>query len=86
MMTLDRYLDTAGAKTLSALAIEIGVSKGRLSQLRNLMEWPPELALKVEEATDNALNASELSAVVARAREATPPPAKPEPKTQDVAA
>lgn len=69
MMTLDRYLAADGAKTLSALAIEIGVSKGRLSQLRNLTEWPPELALKVEEATDGRLNASQLSAVVARARD-----------------
>lgn len=67
-MTLDRYLTTEGAKTLSALAIEIGVSKGRLSQLRNLTEWPPELALKIEAATGGSLNASELSAVIARAR------------------
>ncbi len=67
-MTLDTYLSRDGAKSLTALSIEIGVSKGRLSQLRNLTEWPPELALKVEQATDGILSASELSTVVASAR------------------
>lgn len=69
-MTLDGYLETTGAKTLTALSLEVGVSKGRLSQLRHAKEWPAELALRVEDATQGALNAAELSPVVARARAA----------------
>jgi DNA-binding transcriptional regulator YdaS (Cro superfamily) len=69
-MTLDTYLALEGAKSLTALSLEIGVSKGRLSQLRHLTEWPPELALKVEKATEGQLDASRLSAVVADARAA----------------
>lgn len=69
-MTLDQYLAKDGAKTLTALSLEIGVSKGRLSQLRHATDWPPDLALKVEAAVGGALDASALSQVVARAREA----------------
>lgn len=69
-MTLDAYLASPGAKTLTALSLEIGISKGRLSQLRHERAWPPELALKIEEATGGALNASELSELVAKARAA----------------
>lgn len=69
-MTLSDYLNAPGAKTLTALSLEVGVSKGRLSQLRDLTEWPPELALKIEKATDSALNATDLSKVVADARAA----------------
>lgn len=69
-MTLDGYLETEGAKSLTALSAEIGVSKGRLSQLRHSKEWPPELALKAEKATDSALDASSLSRVVKDARQA----------------
>lgn len=68
-MTLDTYLASAGAKSLTALATEIAISKGRLSQLRHSTDWPPDLALRVETATDGALNASGLSAVIASARE-----------------
>jgi DNA-binding transcriptional regulator YdaS (Cro superfamily) len=69
-MTLDTYLDGTGAKSLTALSIEIGISKGRLSQLRHSTDWPPELAMKIENATDGKLNASELSPVIAQARKA----------------
>lgn len=69
-MTLSDYLTAPGAKTLTALSLEVGVSKGRLSQLRDLTEWPAELALKIEKATDGALNATDLSKVVADARAA----------------
>lgn len=68
-MTLNTYLAQAGAKSLTDLAAEIGISKGRLSQLRHLSEWPADLALKVEAATDGALSASSLSEIVARARQ-----------------
>lgn len=68
-MTLNTYLERKGAKTLTALATEMGVSKGRLSQLRNSTDWPADLALKVESVTGGALNASVLSSIVARARE-----------------
>ena len=69
-MTLNDYLNRAGAKSLTELALELGVSKGRLSQLRNASEWPPDLALRLEDATAGALNASSLSDVVAKARAA----------------
>ena len=67
-MTLDTYLERAGSKTLTALSVEMGVSKGRLSQLRNSTDWPPELAMRAEIATDGSLNASALSPVIAQAR------------------
>ena len=69
-MTLDTYLAQPNAKSLTALALEVGISKGRLSQLRHKTDWPPELALKVEQATDGAINASWLSHTVATARAA----------------
>ena len=68
-MTLDGYLATPGAKSLTALALEVGCSKGRLSQLRDAVDWPPTLALDIERATDGALDAGMLSPVVARARQ-----------------
>lgn len=68
-MTLDTYLKRDDAKSLTALSVEIGVSKGRLSQLRDALDWPPDLALRIEDATAGALNASLLSPTVAKARQ-----------------
>lgn len=68
-MTLEKYLKRPDAMTLTQLAAEIGISKGRLSQLRGSAEWPAELALTAESKTGGALNASMLSTVVARARQ-----------------
>lgn len=68
MTTLAEYLATDDAKTLTALSAELGVSKGRLSQLRDATEWPPELAMKAEAATGGVLNAATLSQVVRQAR------------------
>lgn len=70
MKTLATYLASKGAKKPAELCLELGISKGRLSQLRNETAWPPELALKLEEATGGAINASDLSEVVAKARAA----------------
>lgn len=53
----------------SKIAAAIGVSKARISQLRDRNDWPPELALAVERVTSGAVNASDLSPVVALARE-----------------
>jgi DNA-binding transcriptional regulator YdaS (Cro superfamily) len=69
-MTLDQYLKRDDAPTMTALAEKIGVSTGRLSQLRDKTDWPPDLALKAEAATGGALSASGLSDVIARARKA----------------
>jgi DNA-binding transcriptional regulator YdaS (Cro superfamily) len=69
MMTLDQYLAADGAVTLTALSASLGISKGRLSQLRTATEWPAELALTAERETNGALNASHLSSVIAKARE-----------------
>lgn len=67
-MTLDEYLSREGAVRLTKLAEDMEVSKGRLSQLRNSTDWPPDLALKAEAATGGEINASDLSPVIARAR------------------
>jgi DNA-binding transcriptional regulator YdaS (Cro superfamily) len=69
-MTLDTYLKQADAKTLTVLARDAGVSKGRLSQIRGGEPCPPDLALRIEAATDGAVSASDLSHVIARARAA----------------
>lgn len=67
-MTLSQYLESNGAPSLTDLSVKLGVSKGRLSQLRDATDWPPDLALKVEEETKGALDASMLSPIIARAR------------------
>ncbi len=72
MTTLDEYLSAAGAQTLTKLSTALGVSKGRLSQLRNARDWPPDLALKVEMETGGALSASDLSPLIAKARATGP--------------
>lgn len=69
-MTLSQYLETEGAPSLTDLSVKLGISKGRLSQLRDSTDWPPDLALKVETETNGALDASDLSPIIARARQA----------------
>lgn len=54
--------------SLTDLSMKLGVSKGRLSQLRDATDWPPDLALKAEEHTAGAVNAADLSPIIARAR------------------
>lgn len=68
-MILDAYLKRPDAMSLTQLAAEIGVSKGRLSQLRSSRDWPAELALAAEGKTGGALNASILSPTIAKARQ-----------------
>lgn len=67
-MTLDAYLKRDGAPSLTELADMIGISKGRLSQLRGKPEIAPDMALKIERATGGELDAALLSPVVAAAR------------------
>ena len=67
-MTLDLYLKRPGAKSLTELAALVGVSKGRLSQLRTSTDWPPQLALDVEQNTGGAIDAANISSVIANAR------------------
>lgn len=68
-MTLDAYFKRPDALSRTKLAEAIGISKGRLSQLtKHEQEWPPELALRVEVATDGAIDASRISRVIAQAR------------------
>lgn len=69
-MTLSKYLAREGSPSLTELAARMDISKGRLSQLRDSLEWPPELALEAEKQTGGELNAAELSPTVARARQA----------------
>jgi DNA-binding transcriptional regulator YdaS (Cro superfamily) len=69
-MTLDAYFKQPDAKSLTDLAAAIGVSKGRLSQIRGGERCPPELALRIETATSGAVSASALSHIIAQARAA----------------
>jgi hypothetical protein len=66
---LDEYLKRPGAMSLTDLSAMLGVSKGRLSQLRKASDWPPELAMKAEEKTGGALDAAKLSPIIAKARQ-----------------
>lgn len=66
-MTLDQYLNGEGALSRAELSKKLEITRGRLSQLKNA-DWPPELALKAEEETGGALDASVLSSIIARAR------------------
>lgn len=68
MKTLTHFLKAEGAPSLTKFAADIGVSKARLSQLRNSTEWPADLAMEAEKVSGGALSASTLSPVVARAR------------------
>ena len=69
-MTLNEYLKREGL-TLETFGERIGVTKGRLSQLNNGPgDWPPDLALNVEEKTGGEIDAAELSPIIARARTA----------------
>ena len=68
-MTLDAYLNQPGKKA-SDLAKAIGISKGRLSQIRTAGSCPPDIALKIEAATAKAVSASTLSHTIALARAA----------------
>lgn len=68
MATLSDYLASEGAMSLTALSAAVGVSKARLSQLRDSREWPGDLALNVERETGGLVDASTLSPTVARAR------------------
>jgi hypothetical protein len=69
-MKLSQYLKRKDALSRNELCDRLNISKGRLSQLNDETEWPPELALKAEEATHGVMNASSLSSVIARARRA----------------
>lgn len=69
-MTLDTYFKQPGAKSLTELAALVGVSKGRLSQIRGGEKCPPDLALRIEAATNGAVSASALSHIIAQARAA----------------
>lgn len=74
-MTLKQYLALDGALSRNELCEKLNISGGRLSQLNDAIaggegEWPADLALKIEEATGGALDASTLSSIIARARKA----------------
>ena len=68
MRTLDDYLRRKDAKRVTELSQELGVTAGRISQLRDATEWPPALALKIEAATDGFLDAGKLSVTISKAR------------------
>ena len=68
-MDLKTFLDAPGAPSRAELCKTLGISQGRLSQLRDSTDWPPDLALRIENATGGALSASTLSPVIAQARD-----------------
>lgn len=67
-MTLDDYLKRDDTPNLTELAEMVGVSKSRISQLRGEPDLAPEMALRLERATNGMLDASALSKIVADAR------------------
>jgi hypothetical protein len=74
-MTLDDYLGSPAALSLTELSAACGVSKGRLSQLRAKdgkapPDFPPDLALRIERATDGCVDAALLSSVIRSSRAA----------------
>lgn len=77
-MTIREYLDSPGAMSLTDLAAAADVSKGRLSQLAGAKDnppavpedVPPALALRLERETGGAINAAEISTIIAEARKA----------------
>lgn len=69
-MTLSKYLEREGL-SLTGFAAMIGVTKGRLCQLKKAAgDWPPDLALTAEEKSNGELDAAELSTIIARSRRA----------------
>ena len=68
-MDLETYLARPDAMNMTALSSAIGVTKARLSQLRNSRDWPPHLALKVEAQTGGLIDASALSPIILEARQ-----------------
>jgi DNA-binding transcriptional regulator YdaS (Cro superfamily) len=68
-MTFKDYLEKPDALSLTELSNKVGVSKSRLSQLRNSTNWPGLLALDIERATNGLIDAAKLSPVIKQARE-----------------
>lgn len=68
-MTITDYFASDGALSRAEISELLGISQGRLSQLRDDKNWPPDLALRMEEATAGCVDASTLSPVIAKARE-----------------
>jgi len=66
-MTLTTYLERPDAMKPSQLAAALGVSRSRITQLKD-KPWPPELALAAEKATGGALDAASLSPIIKQAR------------------
>ena len=70
-MTLAAYLDARkGTLTLTAMAAALNTSAGRLSQIKGGEKCSATLALAIEQFTDGAVNAGELSDDVAKVRAA----------------
>ena len=67
-MDFHEYLAAEDALSLTALAERIGVSIGRLSQLKKSGGWTADLAMDIEAATGGKIDAARLSPTVARAR------------------
>lgn len=53
----------------SQLALAVNVSRFRISQIKGGESCSPALALAIEDATGGALSASDLSPVIAQARQ-----------------
>lgn len=69
-MTLREYLTRPDALPRAELCEALGITAGRLSQLNDITDWPPALALKLEDATGGAVSASDISSLIAKARTA----------------
>ena len=68
MSIIKSYFDRPGSLKRAEVCEAMNITQGRLSQLRDSVDWPPELALKMESVTRGAINASDISPLVAKAR------------------
>lgn len=71
-MKFIHYLEKPDSLSLAEIARRIDVTRGRMTQLKGLNEWPPDIALDVEFITDGVVDAAAMSPTVRRAREQSP--------------
>lgn len=69
-MTIREYLSRPGSLSRADLSKELGISRGRLTQISDRDDLPPHLALKLEKVTRGAVCAADVSTLIAEARAA----------------
>ena len=68
-MTIRTYLARPDALSRTDLAEALGITQGRLSQLNDVTDLPPLIALKLEQVSEGVVNAADVSSIIKQARE-----------------